>query len=83
MYEEPMSLRDTARGIGIRAAILAVGGLVIGGWITAFAMKAAGKLIHLMIGLLLLLIGGGAVAFEVNRLKKRLSGSVRVQPALE
>lgn len=68
-----MSMRDTLKGIGIRAGILAVAGLVVGGWLTAFAMKTAGKLIHLMVGLVLLLIGASAATYEANKLKKRLT----------
>lgn len=74
MNEQPMSLRDTAKGIGIRAAILGVGGLVVGGWLTAFAMRTAGRIIQLMVGLVLLMLGAGAATWEFKKVQKRLTG---------
>ncbi len=70
---QPMSVGHTLKGIGIRAGILTVGGLVAGGWLTAFALRAAGRLLHLLIGLVLMLMGVGAATYEVNKLKKRLT----------
>jgi len=73
MNEEPLTLRETARGIGIRAAILGLGGLIVGGWVTAFALRVTGRLVQLSIGLILLLIGGGAATWEVRKLQRRLT----------
>ena len=80
MNEQPMSLRDTARGIGIRAAILGAGGLVIGGWLTAFALKAAGKLVHLTVGLALLLLSAGVATWELKKVQQRLGGGRELTP---
>lgn len=37
--DNSLTLRDTANGLAIRAALLTLGGLFIGGWITALGMK--------------------------------------------
>ena len=72
MNEQPMTLRDTARGVAIRAGVLVVGGVVIGGWFTALLFKAASGLMKALIGLFLLLVTGGLVTWEVKRMQKRL-----------
>lgn len=69
MTEESISLRDTARGVAIRAGLLTVGGLLIGGWILGVSMKVAGKLIHLLLLAGIALLLGGFATYEV---KKRL-----------
>ncbi|HEV7920372.1 MAG TPA: hypothetical protein VGR02_06225 [Thermoanaerobaculia bacterium] len=74
MSEQPMTLRDTARGVAVRAGVLVVGGIVIGGWFTAMLFKAAGGLMKILIGLLLALITGGLVTYEVKRVQKRIAG---------
>lgn len=76
MTEEPLSIRDTARGMAVRAGFLTVGGILIGGWIIGVGMKVAGKAIHflLLAGLALLL--GGVTTYE---LKKQI-GDRREQP---
>lgn len=51
-----------------------VGGIVIGGWFTAMLFKAAGGLMKILIGLLLALITGGLVTYEVKRVQKRIAG---------
>lgn len=74
MSEQPLTLRETARGVAVRAGVLVVGGIVIGGWITALLFKAAGGLMKILIGLLLVLITGGLVTYEVKRVQKRIAG---------
>ena len=74
MSEQPLTLRETARGVAVRAGVLVVGGIVIGGWFTALLFKAAGGLMKMLIGLLLLLITGGLVTYEVKRVQKRIAG---------
>ncbi len=49
MTEEPLSLRDIASGIAIRAGLLTVGGILIGGWIVGVTMKIAGRAFHLLL----------------------------------
>ena len=71
MNEEPMSLRDTARGVAVRAGLLTVGGMLVGGWIVAMSMKIAGKMIHLLLVTGATLILGGIATYEV---KKHLPG---------
>ena len=72
MNEEPMSLRDTARGVAFRAGLLTVGGILIGVWIVGVSMKLAGKKIHLLLLAGTALVLGGFATYEV---KKHLPGS--------
>jgi hypothetical protein len=67
MTAEPISLRDTARGVATRAALLTVGGILIGGWIFGTSMKIAGKAIHLLLVLGLALVAGGIATYEVKK----------------
>jgi hypothetical protein len=75
MNEQPMNMRDTLRGIGIRAGVLAVGGLVVGGTLAAVAMKAAGTLMQVAAGATLLVAAGGFATYEARRLRRRLGGA--------
>ncbi|HSP35695.1 MAG TPA: hypothetical protein VLU46_15390 [Thermoanaerobaculia bacterium] len=67
-----MSIRDTAKGIAIRAGFVSVIGLVVGAWVFDLAAKAASGLVKVLVGLLLLTIGGGVATFEVKRAQKHL-----------
>lgn len=84
MYDtttQPMSLRDTAKGIAIRAGFLSVIGLVVGAWVFGLAAKAASGLVKVLVGLLLLTVGAGVATYEVKRAQKHLR-SHRDRPAL-
>ncbi len=76
-----LTLRDTARGIAIRAGILAVGGIFVGGWLAAGALKAAGTVVKVGAGTALVLIGGGMAAWEVKKVQRRFARA-ETQPAL-
>lgn len=76
MNQQPMDMPDTLRGIGIRAGFLAVGGLVIGGAVAAGAMKAAGTLMQLAAGAVLVLAAGGYATYEARRLSRRMAGGL-------
>ncbi len=67
--DSSLTLRGTADGLAIRAALLTLGGLFIGGWIVALAMKVAGKAIHLLVllGAGLVITGPGAYEVKVQR----------------
>lgn len=67
MTNEPMSLRDTARGVAIRAGFLVVGGALIGGWIVGMLMKAAGKVVHLLLFAGVALLAGGFATYKVKK----------------
>jgi hypothetical protein len=64
---EPMDLRETARGIAIRAGVVTVGGVLIGGWIVGVSMKIAGKAIHLLLLTGTALVLGGIATYEVKK----------------
>ena len=64
-----MTVRQTARGIGLRALILLIGIVLVGAWLVSLAFKIAGAAIHLLlwVGLALVVVG----AFVVLRHKMR------------
>lgn len=66
MNDESMSLRDTARGVLIRAGLLTAGGVLIGGWIVGVSMKLAGKAIHLLLLAGTALVVGGMATYQVK-----------------
>jgi ascorbate-specific PTS system EIIC-type component UlaA len=68
---QPLSLRDTAKGVAIRAGFLSVAGLVIGAWVFGLAAKTASALVKVIVGLLLLTIGAGLAAWEVKKVQRR------------
>ena len=76
-----MSLRETGKGIAIRAGILGVVGLVVGAWVFSLAAKTATFFVKLVVGLLLVTIGAGFAAFEVKKVQKRF-GSHEDRPQL-
>jgi hypothetical protein len=73
MDNNELSLRDTARGIALRAGILTVGGVIVGGILAAQAMKLAGTMMKVSAATGLVLVGGAAAAWEVKRMKRHLS----------
>jgi hypothetical protein len=70
---QPLSLRDTAKGMAVRAGILSVGAIVVGTFLFSLAAKAASGLVKLVAGVLLLAIGGGYAAWEVKKMQRRLA----------
>jgi hypothetical protein len=76
MNEQPMSLRDSTKGIAVRAGILGVGGVVVSGLVVSTVMKAAGTLVGAVTGLFLLLITGGLVTWEARKVQRRLAESL-------
>ena len=68
--DNSLTTRDTVNGLAIRAGLLTIGGLFIGGWITALAMKVAGKAIHLLVLLGAGLIIAGLGTYEVKKAQR-------------
>ena len=68
-----MEVRDTLRGIEIRAAILGLVTLLIGGWILAPIIRTAGaalsRILAVLFGFVLLVTG--ATSFKVLSAKSR------------
>lgn len=71
---QPLSLRDTAKGIAIRAGFLGAAGLIAGAWVFGLALKTADAVIKVLVGLLLLTIGGGLATIEVKKIQRRFGG---------
>jgi hypothetical protein len=68
-----LDLHDTTHGLALRAGLLTIGGLFIGGWVTALAMKVAGKAIHLLVLLGAGLVIAGLGTYEVKKVQRRWS----------
>jgi hypothetical protein len=73
MNEQPMSIRDTAKGVAVRAGVLSIGVLVGSVWIFSMLLKFAGATMRALLGVLLLLIAGGLLTFEVKKVQRRLT----------
>ena len=71
MTTEPLSLRDTAKGVAVRGGVLLAGGMLLGGWIAALAFRAASKAIHLMLLFGLALVGAGFATYEVKKVERQ------------
>lgn len=71
--EPPMSLRDTAKGVAVRAGILSLVTVVGSLWIFSLLLKFAGTAMRALLGILLLLIAGGLVTVELKKVQKRLT----------
>lgn len=65
-----MTVRNTAKGIGIRALILIAGIIILGIWLVSLAFKIAGAAIHLLLWLAVILIVIGALAMFARRLRR-------------
>lgn len=66
-----MTVRTTARGIGIRALLLLAGVVLVGIWLLSLAFKIAGAAIHLLLWIGLILIVAAALAVVVQRFRRR------------
>lgn len=65
-----MTVRQTAKGIGIRALILIAGIIILGVWLISLAFKIAGAFIHLMLWAAVILIAVGAIAIFARRFRR-------------
>ena len=73
MNDHELTLRETARGIAIRAAVIGAGGLILTAAVAAETMKAAGTMLKVAAGAGLLLTGTGMAIWEVKKIQRRLS----------
>ena len=71
---EPLDLRDTAKGIAIRAGILSVVSLVAGAWLFSLAAKAAGGAVKVLTTVALLGIGGAVATWQVKKVQRHMAG---------
>ena len=69
---EPLSIRDTAKGIAVRAGFLSVVALVVGAWVFGLAAKTATAIVKVVVGLLLLTIGAGVATWEVKKIQRQI-----------
>jgi hypothetical protein len=68
---EQSDVRDMLRGMGIRAGVLLVGGLVVGASTAVLALKAMEGAVKIAVGSTLLLAGAGVAAYEVKKFQRR------------
>ncbi len=66
-----MTVKSTARGIGLRALLLLVGGLFLAIWLAGLAMKIAGAAIHFLAVAAIVLIVGALVVHKVRSFRAR------------
>lgn len=71
--EQPMSLRDTAKGVAARAGILSAVVLLGSVWIFSLLLKFASTAMRALFGILTLLIAGGVVTLEVKKVQRQLT----------
>lgn len=71
---EPISVRETARGIAVRAGILSVVALAAGAWLFGVAAKAASGVVKVVTGVLLLAIGAAFAAWQIRKVQQSLTG---------
>lgn len=79
---QALSVSDTAKGIAVRAGVLAVAGLVVGTWLFSLAAKAASGVVKIFTALVLFAIGGGFAAWQVRKVRQHLSAPDPSRPAL-
>lgn len=63
---------STLRGIGIRAALLLLGVVLVGIWLVSLALELAGAAIHFLLVAGLLLAVAGALSYVARRFRRRL-----------
>jgi Family of unknown function (DUF5670) len=61
-----MTVKSTARGMGLRALLLIIGGLLLAGWLIGVAMKIAGAAIHFLAVAAIVLIVGAFIVHKVR-----------------
>jgi hypothetical protein len=66
-----MTARKTARGIGVRAAVLLAGLLLVGFWLVSLAFKIAGAAIQLLLWAGLAVIVAGLVLMVAAKLRRK------------
>jgi len=64
-------MNRTLRGIGIRAAVLLVGIVLVAAWLLSLALEIVGAAIQLLLWLGLILIVAGAIAVAVHRMRRK------------
>ena len=64
-------MNSTLRGIGIRAAVLIIGIVLVGIWLVSLAMKIAGAAIQFLLIAGLLLVVAAVLSYVVHRFKRR------------
>lgn len=70
MNEQPNDVRAFVRDIGVRAAVLSVGGLIVTGSLALLTLKAASGVVKVALGTSIAMICGGVAAWEVSKIQQ-------------
>ena len=63
-------VRVFVRDVGVRAALLSVGGLIVTGSVAALALKAASGMVKVALGTSIAMICGGVAAWELKKIRQ-------------
>ncbi|MEA2489430.1 MAG: hypothetical protein QOH21_1222 [Acidobacteriota bacterium] len=66
-----MTAGRTARGMGLRLAVLLIGLLFLGFWVLSLAFKMAFAFLHFFLWIGLILAAAGAIAVLVHKIRRR------------
>jgi hypothetical protein len=72
---DTLSLRDTAKGVAVRAGILSAGALIVGAWLFGLAAKAASGLVKFFVGAILLSAAAGVATWQVKKVQRHIGGT--------
>jgi hypothetical protein len=80
--ERPESLRDLAKGIGIRAGALSVAAVIVGAWVFGLAAKAASGVVKVLAALFVLTAGAGVATWKVKKAQRHFAQRRAAMPTL-
>lgn len=66
-----VTVKSTARGMGLRALLLLVGGLLLAGWLVLLAMKIVGAAVHFLAVAAIVSIVGALAVRKVRSFRAR------------
>jgi hypothetical protein len=70
MNGECDDVRTFARDLGLRGALLGLGGLIVTGSVAILTLKAASGLVKLALGTSLVMLSGALAAWEVREIQQ-------------
>ena len=69
---------ELVQNIGIRAAVLSVGGLIVTGSVAILTLKAASGMLKVALGTTIAMICGGIAAWELKKIQQYVSAGSAV-----
>lgn len=71
----PTDPKEIAKGVALRAGLMSVVALVLGGWLFGVVARAASGMVRVLVGAILITIGAGYAAWQVKKVQRRFSGN--------